>query len=465
MRAKTDGLKKHFARCIVFYPALVTVTEAAAPDPAQSHDPVLQPGIVEEVVDSRKLKPGLVIQPIQADHPAGDHPAREAGVLQDDIVKEITHGESTLVAGERASVYVSLGFEGYYDDNVLINRPGREQGDFVWELLPRIVFESSRPEAQRRHFLKSGYDPQWQVFADFGELDSYNHRGFLSYRFLGSNVAARFNHRSAQFSGTPRGADAADFGGLDADLGRRSNGNQYVTRISIDVEASAKSSIEFSGFRRSRNFTLEDFNDSEEWWGEAFFTLEVSPKTQVGIGPRLGTIYINNSPDHAYWQVLARANYRPSPKLAFEIEGGVDFRDYEGASAGAGRDTPVFLTRTAWLPKESTEISLEGFQELRASENGDSIVVTGIRGSLHQRFWRNLHYTLVGGVEDREYKTSRRGVVVTREDDPIFLRNALDYKLGDRALLGLFHEYRKNDSFGGKSFNRSQVGFSVRMDF
>lgn len=385
-------------------------------------------------------------------------------VLQPGIVREITDRPFSFFEPP-SPVRVGFEIEGHYNDNVFIASPGAEQGDFVLEIIPEVIFESSEPSDGKRYYLTFGYDPQVLRYLDFSSLDAYNHRGYIQWRVNGNRVDAAFFHRSAQYSGTQQGILAGVNLAVDADVGRRTAGDRHLTQFTTDVEVGDRTVLESRLQRFEQSIiSLRPLNSE---WQFADFNLvhQVAPKTEMGVGTALGQIEFEDSPETSYQQAVGVIRYSPSENLAIDLRGGADFRQFGGLVGGEDQNTPIVTARFVWTPRDATLVALNLFREVTYSVEGDSIVRTGGRGTLRQRLGGKVYYSLVGGYELRDYHSTVRGRVTDREDDYAFLYNRLDYEMSDRRSVGLFHECSRNVSNTATSFNQNLVGVWFSIGF
>lgn len=420
---------------------LLAVAESIWAFDQDADSSVLQPGIVEEIQGSD----------LQA-------PASGDSLLQPGIVEDITEGENGLrellrVGGiSRSPISIEIDFSAYYDDNVFITDIDRSSS-YVFEFVPGVYFESSRPESNKQHYLWLSYAPLIRWFSDLSDLDSSNHRGYARYQFDGSWLDVEFDHRSEQFSEASR------------DIGRRSEGDRHFTRLESEIEFMPGGFIEASFERQALNFDNEGLSDWDDRWVDAFLLLDVARKLRLGPGVRRGWVDVDDAPNQVYLQALGLLRYVPNPKWEFQFSGGVEFRSFEGAFGASDSDTAVFEGVLLWMPRESTRVSLTGYRNVRVSAGGDNFVETGILGFARQRIHRRIHYTLGGGFENADYEATTRGANVVREDNYLVLRNGLDYDLGEKTRVGLFYEFRHNDSNVNANFRRNATGFNVQIEF
>ncbi|NIP96030.1 MAG: hypothetical protein GWO24_22370, partial [Akkermansiaceae bacterium] len=423
-------------------------------------DPVLQPGIVTDITGEAGPRPGAGGQSV----PVPGVPQAPDPVLQPGIVSEFTSGREGFLKGLFRPRW-SLRVDSYHDDNVFLLPPGSEEGDFVWEIVPQVAFESSRPEARKRHYLRFGYDPQLIRFADFQSNDADNHRGSARYRFNGSELRAGFDQRTVQFSGTERELEDEFFDpGLDTEVGRRTEGTRHFTNAFAEMELDGDWELTLSATRFAREFDTPGLASSTETRGEVSLLHRLAPRTQAGLGTELGKCDTDGGSDTDFLQLLGIVRWEPTTKLAFELDGGIDARDVDGTERSDDLTTAIFEAGVEWTVSDATTFSIEAYRRADFSVNGDTIRRTGVRGSFRQGLLRRTHYTLRAGYEHSSFELFGEASPEDREDDYFYIRNSLDWKWS-WGSVGVFHEFRHNDSNVRSEFERNQAGFGVLVEF
>jgi hypothetical protein len=352
------------------------------------------------------------------------------------------------LAGEgRLPLRASARMSGYYDSNIYLGDDDKTD-DFVWELNPSIGYESNDPTAGFPYYLLVMYDPTLVFFTKHDEENSVDHAGEILFRHQGAKMDLMANHRSFQASGASR------------DVGNRAERTVHDTTVSGDYQATGKVRLETSLRQTLSNYERQ--NDKKHWSGEFYALYEVAPKVDLGLGTRIGWMNMENSPDQRYQQALGRAVYRPTEKLVFDLAGGVDYRQYQGAEARGDKITPAFSLEGSWFPLENTSLSLRGYRGIEGSTSitASNYIATGVESVLRQKVMDRFHYNLSGGYENADYYSTRRDNGNDRADNYFFVRNSLDYEFNQWVSAEIYHRYENNDS-NVSEFSRNQVGFSV----
>lgn len=420
---------------------------------AQEADPVVQPGIVEAIPPpwTGATRPFDALDPFSFGSPSPFH----------------------------AAIAVSAS----WNDNVLIfQKPPLE--DFLWDTTVSVWFESSPLKDGRRHYVKFGYEPRILRYDELESLDTVNHQWFSRYLYRGNRIWTGVTHRDAEFSGETSALDSAiaatdvqstvadtleaeaeqqDLTEAERDFARRVEGYRQTTNAFATLSFSDEAMFRVAAMRNYRTFEGLAANEVEEWWLEGLFYRQLTSKLRLGAGPRFGLLDLSDAPNQNYQQALGRFFFTPSDKVRIDGHAGADFREF-GEPAGS-ETTPIFSARLTWMPSESTELSIEGFQQARGSFLGDAITATGARWGARQRLFRDFEYSLLGGFVVSDYEPAAAGVRSPREDEYLFLRNAFAYRLGEMGDVSVFHEYRENTSSADADFERNLSGVSLTFEF
>jgi uncharacterized protein (PEP-CTERM system associated) len=111
------------------------------------------------------------------------------------------------------------------------------------------------------------------------------------------------------------------------------------------------------------------------------------------------------------------------------------------------------------------------FDAYRRNQNSILLVDQNSRGTgaaiaVHHDLSTIYHFHLGGGYEFRNYYATQSGVSAPREDDYFFVRAAANWDVTDRINVGLFYQFRQNDSNDPSlSFDDNQVGLTLAYRF
>jgi len=402
----------------------------------------------------------LAVEAAQTDTMANSEPSRE--LMDSGIVEEVssedlefygfTDAEEGSVAGEnRFPIRASLTMESYYDSNIFLT-DGGETDDFIFELRPRIFYETGDGSAE--HYFTVGYAPRFTFFVENSGEDSISHGGFAGYTYTGAKLEFEANHRSAQVEGA------------NNDVGRRVTRNEHQTTFEASYLLSDKFSVDGSAEQFLRFY--DSLNNYHNWTADTFLMYQLFPKVKVGLGPKIGWVDIENSPNQSFQQALARVTYEPSPKLVLDAAFGAEFRQYQDPLGADDRITPAASLGLEWLPFDSTAVELEIYRNVSPSVSiiGSNFVATGVRTDLRQRFLQKFYFNLGGGFEHADYRSSLAGGTNPREDYFWFVRPSVDYDFFEYGSASVFFMYEDNVATNSPSdFVRHSVGVQLTFSY
>ncbi|MCE9609383.1 MAG: outer membrane beta-barrel protein [Chthoniobacter sp.] len=248
----------------------------------------------------------------------------------------------------------------------------------------------------------------------------------------------------------------------DADVGGRVRRNTVTTELTASYQLSEKLSANVTlanVYRDPRGFTR-----SVEWRNEDYVDYQVTPLLHVAVGGAVGRVEVEDSADQVFERVLGRVTYEPTAKIGVRLNGGVEFRQSDGAVGD--RVDPVFSAELRYAPAEETLLALRGFRQLEISASRPDQVYTNTGVELRfERMLRTGWHLAVGGGYSRVDYSASSGVP-SREDDFFFAEAGLIYNFAHWGNVGLNYEYRQDDSTNpSSSFENSRVTLQVGLSF
>jgi len=195
-------------------------------------------------------------------------------------------------------------------------------------------------------------------------------------------------------------------------------------------------------------------NDRESISGDIawFFQPSFTPKTDMGIGLRVGTYNSDRNFDQTFYEPSLRFVHQLSPKTDFNASFGYQTTSYEGA--GAIEDTGNFSTTAGmnWRATESTSVGLSLYREFQPSfvTVQEDFFVTGTRLSISQRLPYGFSGSASLNYEDADYYSTLEGGSAGREDE--YWRLGFNVSHGFNPVkfldgqVSAFYHYNTNDS-------------------
>jgi Putative beta-barrel porin 2 len=352
-----------------------------------------------------------------------------------------------------------------YDDNIFI-QPSHERGDFIFTLAPGITFgywelEQGRDdlrwqdagsliEGLRGNFLIVDYTAFLLGFVRTSSQDTLDHEGRVAFHW----ELAKLTLSAA--------LDAASKTEANPDVGQRVRVRSLAINITSRYQVSDKTLL---GLTLSNTINDPDgFIQTTEWRSEGFAQYAITPLLQLGLGLAGGRLQVEEGSDQAFEQILARAEYSLTDKLAARFSGGVEFRQFD--ESNNDRTSPVFALGIDWRPAAATEVTLQAFRQVGASalNVGENITTTGFEANFRRTLRGGLQFSLAGGYHVVSYTFAGGGE--TRTDHYVFVRPGLSYRITDRLQAGLTYQYRRNESSLQRfQFSNNQVTAEITLQF
>ena len=352
---------------------------------------------------------------------------------------------------------LSVGLEAgvLYDDNLFLSGASSEVDDVLFTVSPSIDISTGDAADGASHFFSLSYVPTWSFFDENSDLDDDEHVVRGLYEFNGAQSTLGL------------AASYEDLVGNLTEFADRVAREVVGGALSLSHELAARNLLEL--FAGVETIDYEDFDDADEYFGQAAWLYTVSEKFSAGPGVRYGSTEVENTPDQEFVRVLIRTEFQGSGKLSSSGNFGAEFREFDGADAVEDRDTFVFDVDLTYASSETLEFVVAGYRHDRASSalRNRNYVVTGASASVKLALIQALVARIEGRVENSDYYNTRMSLgEETRDDDYVEVEVGLDYA-GPGALHGgVFYRYRDNDSADpAVEFENNQVGVEVGLTF
>jgi hypothetical protein len=446
-RRSSLGLWLTLLSCTLLVAATATSQEVEPTPTSPEVEPTPTPPEVEPTPISPEVEPTTIPEPETV---APEVALPEGGAAGEPVALVPT---TEAGGGARWRIAPHIQAKATYDDNIFI-QPTHERGDFIFTLAPGITFgywelEEGRDyfqwkdagsliERARGNFLIADYTAFLLGFARTSSENTVDHDGRLAFRWelakltLGATLDAGSNTEA------------------DPDVGERVRVRTLAINITSRYQVSDKTLL---GLVLSNTINDPDgFIQTTEWRAEGFAQYAITPLLQLGLGLAGGRLQVEEGSDQVFEQILARAEYSLTDKLAARFSGGVEFRQFD--ESNNDRTSPVFALGVDWRPAAATQVTLQAFRQVGASalNVGENITTTGFEASFLRALGGGLQFSLTGGYHVARYTFATGGE--TRTDHYVFVRPGLFYRITDRLQAGLTYQYRRNDS------NLQRFGFS-----
>ena len=169
----------------------------------------------------------------------------------------------------------------------------------------------------------------------------------------------------------------------------------------------------------------------------------------------------------SYESLLMTARYDATEKLDFSGSAGLNFRQ---ADVSNGDDTTDFVfnlsARYQW--RERTGFFLNAGRNTFGSATlpGSSDNRTSVYLGVNQKIGERLTWDLAGGYDFSDYQDPTNGYSSVREEDFVIGRTSLNYQPGANWFMGVYYEYRQNDSSDEiLSYESNRFGLQLALSF
>jgi len=362
----------------------------------------------------------------------------------------LKYGPFDILYGIRGSVV--------YDDNIYISHTNK-QSDVLWTIAPSVTLGAGDYHEQQASLLSISYTPSFIFFTDQSRNNAIDHDAQLNAQWRQDPWKLGLQQSYQNYSGAL------------VDVGNRVDRQIYNTALEAVYELTPKTSFELDGRQSINNFkSLRSYN---EWQAAGWMDYEVMPLLKTGLGFTGGFVDVTPGANQTYQQVLARATYSLTELLDVRASAGGELREFEGGQNN--RANPVFTLGATYRPRENTSLKLDAYRRSQASAiqvqslgqaQDQNYTTTGFSGSVRQVLFENYALNLTGGYENSDYTSNIRGQAANRNDNYFFAQFALDANLLDKLTVGVFYQYRNNDSTDNtRSFDNHQVGLNISYRF
>jgi hypothetical protein len=337
-----------------------------------------------------------------------------------------------------------------YDDNIFI-RDTNPQSDLVWLLSPGFELAAGDYNEREISFASIKYAPAFVLFTDHSVNDAIDHDASLQAQWHPARVNLGLQQRIGIYSGSL------------VEAGNRVDRRLYDTELKATSEISPKTGLEFVGTQSINDY--ESFNSFNEWTAAGWLNYSLTEKTHAGAGVTAGFVDNLKGANQTYQQGLVRMTYQVAGKVDLRGSAGAEMRQFEDDPRD--RLDGIFSLGLTYHPLERTEIKLDAFRRTQSSValTDQDYTITSLSAGLRQGFLAKYAATLDGGYNHLDYLARTTSIDATRIDDYFFVRLGLQWQATDRALAGVYYQYRKNDSNDAFSFENNQLGVNASYRF
>jgi len=320
----------------------------------------------------------------------------------------------------------------------------------IQEISPGMLFELGR------HWTLD-YTPTWRVYANDELQDTLEHTAILS----GGTVYGDWTlglRQSFALTATPL-----------IETGGPTEQENYVTELNASYRFNSKCSLDLAA---SQRFLISsDVNGFREWSTLDWFSYQIQPDLEVGVGAGFGYVDVDTGADMTYEQLQARLHWRFTDKVSLQLHGGLEDRQFL-SGGGADLISPVAGATIQYQPFTHTRLSLNVDHivtpalTFTGSSQNQTAESTTIAARVNQRLLGHLYLDLGGEYHEVTYSAAGAGAS-NREDEYYALTARLSCALLKRANVAVFCQWSENSSTPAAfaSYRTTQVGVEVGYRF
>lgn len=336
-----------------------------------------------------------------------------------------------------------------YDDNIFI-RPDKED-DVVGTLTPGIMVGAGDYGVREENLLTLEYNPSFIFFADHSDNNSIDHEALLNGQWRPGRLTLGVKQAYQNFSGAV------------IDVGDRVDRRIYTTDLLARYDLTDKTDVELEGRQIIGDYDrLLDYND---WLARLWLDYKITPLLKLGAGVSAGWVDVTRSVNQTYQQALVRVSYEVTELVEVHASAGGEIRQFQGPQDS--RLDGVFSLGALYTPHEGTTFSLDGYRKPNTSVIllNNNYISTGISAGIRQEILANYALYFQGGYENADYVKTHPTADDSREDNYAFARVGAEWRPWERLTVGVFYQYRQNNSTERFDFDNNQVGMNVSLRF
>src|ERR1017187_3956210 len=238
--------------------------------------------------------------------------------------------------------------------NGIQSSPGNQQSTAIQELTPGILLDLGTHWAL-------DYSPTIRFYSSSQFRDTVDQAVALTGGFALGEWKIGFSHGSV-FTTSPL-----------AETGGQTEQSTHATGLTASRMLTPQMSTDL-GVSQQINL-VSGFQDSYTWSTLDWLNYEFWPRLIAGLGAGGGYMKINDNSqtrgagdfDQTYETMQARVNWRATDKISFQINGGLEDRQFMTVGTGDSLD-PIFGAAIQYQPFKTTQISLSASRTVSSSD-------------------------------------------------------------------------------------------------
>lgn len=292
------------------------------------------------------------------------------------------------------------------------------------------------------------YTPTWMVYSSRSFQNTLNQNAKLTG---GASIGSWVLGLTQTYSKT-----AAP----QVQTGTQTHEQDYVTALNGTYTINSKMALDLA--LNQNIFDADQFQSYREWSTLDWLNYQFWPWLNTALGMGAGYDSVKTGPDMLFEQYQGRVQWRATDKIGFQINGGLEDRQY--LSGGASDIlTPVFGGGIQYQPFEHTKISVQANRVVAVSDLQNNVTESiGFDANVNQRLLGRLFLDLGGGYQHIKYVNSSPVAAPGRRDDYYYLNTRLSTAFLKRGTIAIFYQLGDDSSTqSGFGFISHQAGFEI----
>jgi len=338
-----------------------------------------------------------------------------------------------------------------YDDNIY-QTADQTEADTIFLLGAGVTWT---PRLTEKNWFSLGYTATAFQYLDNTDVGGdLNHDARIESRALwgATTVTGSFGYRHLA------GTDVTYVGGKgpsvplasspeDRSLSPQQNRDLISLEAGLSRPIAGKTSLT-AGVRYTANLYDDDLASTDDLSGRVGLGYLAGARTTVGVSGVVGrTGGDEGALEETYEQALLTASYDATEKLDFSASAGADFRQAD-VVGGDDRTDFVFNLAARYQWRDRTGFYLNAGRNTRGSATipGAADIRTSVYFGMNQKIGERWTLDFAGGYDFSDYQNPAAEYSSVREEDFIIGRGSLNYQPTANWFMGVFYEYRNNDS-------------------
>jgi hypothetical protein len=296
------------------------------------------------------------------------------------------------------------------------------------------------------------YTPTWTFYSNRAFQDTVNHlfqlNGGASYEAWNFGLTDSFARTNSPLIETGRQTkQETSATGLNA---------LYTVTSAVALELTASQNLRY----------VWGAPDSYEWSTMDWLHYQFAPQLDTAAGMGYGYVEMTSSPSMAYETYEGRVNWRATDKIALNVTGGAEIRQFRNSGQGT-LTSPIFNASIDYSPTDTTQLSFGTSRTINSAYFTSQIVkTTSWFASLSQRLLEHFFLITTFTQGQSTYEATSSGVAAGREDRTYAVNVRLQTRLFHRGTAAIFYQRTHNTSNDSAfAIASNQVGFQLGYKF